>query len=56
MSPRHIVYVSCDPPTLARDLAAMQKGGYTVQTIHPLDMFPQTCHLESVVMLQARAA
>lgn len=48
--PREIVYISCDPATLARDLKhLMQK--YQVKTIQPLDMFPQTMHVETIVHL-----
>ncbi len=51
MSPDRIVYVSCDPATLARDCARFQALGY--QTIHitPVDMFPRTAHVECVVLL-----
>jgi len=46
-----IVYVSCDPVTLARDLRLLVEGGYKVLKIHMMDMFPQTFHLETVVVL-----
>ena len=46
-----MVYVSCDPTTLARDLKAMVDSGYTIQELHFVDLFPQTFHLETVVML-----
>ncbi|MFO8057355.1 MAG: hypothetical protein R6V10_08680 [bacterium] len=48
--PDYIVYVSCDPPALARDLKDLSAGGYRVDSIRPLDMFPQTYHLETVAL------
>jgi 23S rRNA (uracil1939-C5)-methyltransferase len=47
-----LVYVSCDPATLARDLRALIGSGYTIQTITLADLFPQTFHLETVVQLR----
>jgi tRNA/tmRNA/rRNA uracil-C5-methylase (TrmA/RlmC/RlmD family) len=46
-----VFYVSCAPPALARDLAAFRDAGYTIDEIQPLDMFPQTYHLETVTVL-----
>jgi 23S rRNA (uracil1939-C5)-methyltransferase len=50
-SPNKIVYISCNPKTLARDLDFLTKNGYTVKEIQPVDMFPMTKHIETVVQL-----
>jgi 23S rRNA (uracil1939-C5)-methyltransferase len=47
-----MVYVSCDPVTLSRDLKAMVDSGYRIKELHLVDMFPQTFHLETVAMLR----
>jgi len=47
-----LVYVSCDPATLARDLRALTSSGYEIQTITLADLFPQTFHLETVVRMR----
>lgn len=49
----HVIYVSCDPPTLARDLGTLQKNGFELLQVQPVDMFPQTYHLENVAFLRA---
>jgi 23S rRNA (uracil1939-C5)-methyltransferase len=54
IGPAEIVYVSCDPATLSRDLAALVNSGYDLRTITMVDMFPQTFHLESVSVLTRR--
>ncbi len=52
LNPDRIIYISCDPSTLARDCCLLAGGGYRVLDCFPLDMFPQTYHLESVTLLQ----
>lgn len=51
LAPKRIVYVSCNPETLARDLYTLRSGGYKVKKIQPVDMFPYTDHVESLVCL-----
>ena len=51
LAPKKIVYVSCNPETLARDLAFLTKNGYKAEKIQPFDMFPYTKHVEVVALL-----
>ncbi|MBN2395179.1 MAG: 23S rRNA (uracil(1939)-C(5))-methyltransferase RlmD [Candidatus Atribacteria bacterium] len=50
--PKEVIYVSCDPGTLARDLKQFTENNYQVVFIQPIDMFPQTSHIENVVLLR----
>ncbi len=52
LRPREMVYVSCDPTTLGRDLKAMVDSGYRLAELHMVDMFPQTFHQETVAVLK----
>ncbi|HYL46887.1 MAG TPA: RsmD family RNA methyltransferase, partial [Candidatus Limnocylindrales bacterium] len=54
IAPERITYVSCEPPTLARDLAAMVTANYEITELHLLDLFPQTFHMEAVTRLRRR--
>lgn len=51
MSPEKIVYISCNPATLARDLVLFNDGGYNIKKVQPVDLFPQTTHVETVVLM-----
>ena len=54
LSPRRVVYVSCNPVSLAEDLAVMTRRGYALSAIGIVDMFPNTSHVESIALLEAR--
>ena len=54
MEPQRIVYISCNPATMARDIKLYQELGYELKKVQPVDLFPQTHHVEFVVLLQRR--
>ena len=56
MAPRRIVYVSCDPATLARDVALLKERGYALQSATAADLFPRCSHVETVVLLSRNKA
>ncbi|MBS3973342.1 MAG: 23S rRNA (uracil-5-)-methyltransferase RumA, partial [Actinobacteria bacterium] len=51
MSPQRIVYLSCNPATLARDIRFLAENGFNPVEAQPVDMFPQTSHVESIVLM-----
>lgn len=55
INPQKIIYVSCNPSTLARDCALLCERGYQIKEIQPVDMFPQTYHVENVVSLHRQS-
>jgi len=54
ISPERVVYVSCNPSTLARDIVRFNERGYTLQKVTAVDMFPRTCHVETVVLMSRK--
>ena len=54
MDPKRIVYVSCDPSTLARDLNYLTQHDYVVEKVQPVDMFPHSFHVETVCALHKK--
>jgi len=52
LGPQKLIYISCQPPTLARDLGRLQQAGYAIRLLQPFDMFPQTHHLEVLALLE----
>jgi len=54
LKPEVLVYVSCDPATLSRDIHRLSKGGYMLNQITPFDLFPQTFHIESISILERK--
>ena len=54
MNPKRIVYVSCNPATLARDLKIMEGYGYIAKQVQPVDMFPHLFHIENVCLLERK--
>ena len=54
LEPARIIYISCDPATLARDMAGLNRAGFTPVKSQPVDMFPQTFHIESVTLFRRK--
>jgi len=51
MSPKKVVYVSCNPSTLARDVKLLENSGYRLEKVQPVDQFPWTVHVESIILM-----
>lgn len=54
MKPKRMVYVSCNPASMARDIVILREGGYELQKVQPVDMFPMTAHVECVALLEPK--
>lgn len=54
MKPDRVVYVSCDPATLARDLRIFEDLGYRTEEVQPVDMFPHTSHVETICLMSKK--
>ena len=54
LGPRRVIYVSCDPATLARDLGFLSKHGFETSEVQPIDLFPQTAHIECVARVEQK--
>ena len=51
LAPERIVYISCNPQTQVRDLEFLQKHGFVVRAVQPVDMFPHTDHIETIALI-----
>ena len=51
-APQVLIYISCDPSTLARDVRKLVDAGFLLESVTPLDMFPHTYHIENIVVLK----
>ncbi|MCI7350997.1 MAG: 23S rRNA (uracil(1939)-C(5))-methyltransferase RlmD, partial [Ruminococcus sp.] len=56
ISPKKVVYISCNPETMARDVKLLCQGGYKAEGFYPVDMFPHTQHVECVALLTKKDA
>jgi 23S rRNA (uracil1939-C5)-methyltransferase len=54
MGPNRLVYVSCNPATLARDLSYLSENGYKIIETQPVDLFPQTYHIETICLMSKK--
>ena len=53
-APRRVLYISCDPATLARDVKQFAAAGYLPKAVQPVDLFPQTSHIETICLLERK--